>query len=107
MLIEPITPIDSQLKGMIIMAQFTTTEVAEKFETTTRTLRKFLRTDARDAGKGDTLPGKGSRYAIEGKDLPGLKKRFATWTVKQAEERAARAQAAAEAAAEVEVPEAD
>jgi hypothetical protein len=89
---------------MIIMVQFTTTEVAEKFATDSRTLRKFLRADARAAGKGDTLPGKGSRYAIEGKDLAGMRKRFAAWQVAQAEAKAERAaQAAAEAQANAEV----
>jgi hypothetical protein len=89
---------------MMIMAQFTTTEVAEKFATDSRTLRKFLRADARAAGKGDTLPGKGSRYAIEGKDLAGMRKRFAAWQVAQAEAKAERAaQAAAEAQANAEV----
>jgi hypothetical protein len=81
---------------MIIMAQFTTTEVAEKFDTNTRTLRKFLRADAKANGTADALPGKGSRYAIEGKQLAPLKKRFATWQVAQAEERAARAAKAVE-----------
>ena len=84
------------------MAQFTTAEVAEKFDTTPRTLRKFLRADARAKDAADSLPGKGSRYAIEGKDLAGLKKRFATWQVAQAEERKARAEKAVEAATEVE-----
>jgi hypothetical protein len=85
---------------MIIMAQFSTTEVAEKFETNARTLRKFLRADARAADKGDTLPGKGSRYSIEGKDLAGLKKRFSAWQVTQAEERKVRAEKAVEVATE-------
>lgn len=78
------------------MAQFTTAEVAEKFGTTPRTLRKFLRSHARSNGQGDTLPGKGSRYAIEGKALAGLKKGFAAWQVAQAEAQAKReAEAAA------------
>lgn len=81
------------------MAQFTTAEVAEKFDTTPRTLRKFLRADARGRDLGDTLPGKGSRYAIQGKDLKGLQGRFKKWQAAEAEARAARAQAAAEAAA--------
>lgn len=84
------------------MAQFTTAQVAEKFGTTPRTLRKFLRADARANDRGDSLPGKGSRYAIEGKDLAPLKKRFATWQVAQAEARAARAEEAAKAAREAE-----
>lgn len=88
---------------MITMTQFTTTEVAEKFETTSRTLRKFLRADARAAGKGDTLPGKGSRYAIEGKDLASMRKRFKTWQAAEAQARKERAEkAAAEAEAQVE-----
>lgn len=73
------------------MAQFTTTEVAEKFETTPRTLRKFLRADARGRNQADSLPGKGSRYAIEGKELAALKKRFSTWQVAEAKARAERA----------------
>lgn len=84
---------------MIIM-QFTTSEVAEKFGTTPRTLRKFLRSDARAAGQGDTLPGKGSRYAIEGKALAPLKKRFGAWQVAQAE---AKAERAAQALADAQV----
>lgn len=71
------------------MAQFTTTQVAEKLETTPRTLRKFLRSDARANGNADSLPGKGSRYAIEGKDIAPLKKRFAAWQAAQAEKAAA------------------
>jgi len=81
------------------MAQFTTAQVAEKFATTPRTLRKFLRADARAAGKGDTLPGKGSRYGIEGKELKGLQGRFNRW---QAAEAAARAERAAKAANDAE-----
>lgn len=82
------------------MAQFTTAQVAEKFGTTPRTLRKFLRSDARANDRADALPGKGSRYAIEGKDLPSLKKRFNAWKVEEAKAKAARA---AEAAAQAEV----
>lgn len=82
------------------MAQFTTAQVAEKLDTTPRTLRKFLRSDARDRNAADSLPGKGSRYAIEGKDIAPLKKRFATWQVAQA----AAAQARKDAA---EAPEVD
>ena len=78
------------------MAQFTTAEVAEKFGTTPRTLRKFLRADARGRNAADSLPGKGSRYAIEGKDLAPLKKRFGAWQVAQAEAAKARAEAEAQ-----------
>ena len=81
---------------MMKMAQFTTAEVAEKFGTTPRTLRKFLRADARANGNADALPGKGSRYALEGKALQPMKKRFNAWQAAEAEARAARAQKAAE-----------
>lgn len=83
---------------MMIMAQFTTGEVAEKFGTTPRTLRKFLRSDARANGRGDSLPGKGARYALEGRDLAAMRKRFGAWQVEQAELKAKRA---ADAAAEL------
>lgn len=89
------------------MAQFTTAEVAEKFGTTPKTLRKFLRADARANEAADSLPGKGSRYAIEGKALKGLQGRFNKWQAAEAEARAARAQAAAEAAREAVEVEAD
>lgn len=81
------------------MAQFTTTEVAAKFDTTPKTLRKFLRADARSNDAADSLPGKGSRYAIEGKALKALQGRFNKWQAAEAEARAARAQKAAEEAA--------
>lgn len=74
------------------MTAFTTAEVAEKFETTPRTLRKFLRADARNRDVADTLPGKGSRYAIEGKSLKGLKSRFIAWKAEEAAKAAERAQ---------------
>jgi hypothetical protein len=104
MLIEPITPIDSQLDGMINMATLNTTELAEKFETTPRTLRKLLRADARAAGNADSLPGKGARYSIEGKAVAPLKKRFAAWQVEQAK---ANAERAAAKVAEAEAVETD
>lgn len=65
------------------MAQFTTAQVAEKFETDPRTLRKFLRADAKANGTADALPGKGSRYGIEGKQIAPLKKRFTAWSTAQ------------------------
>lgn len=89
------------------MAQFSTAQVAEKLDTTPRTLRKFLRADARANDRADSLPGKGSRYAIEGKDIAPLKKRFAKWAAAEAEARAARAVQAAEVAAEAVTEEVD
>lgn len=78
------------------MATITTAELAALLDTTPRTTRKFLRADARAAGQGDTLPGKGSRYAIEKKSVQGLKSRYAKWAAAEAEARAARAQKAAD-----------
>jgi hypothetical protein len=83
---------------MIDMATITTTELAEEIGTSPRTLRKFLRADARAADKGDSLPGKGGRYAIERKAVPGLKKRYAKWAAAEAEARAERAAKAAQEA---------
>lgn len=78
------------------MSTLTTAEVATELATTPRTLRKFLRADARANDRADSLPGKGSRYAIERRDLKGMKSRFAKWS---ADEAIARAKRAADAAA--------
>jgi len=64
------------------MATITTADLAAEVNTDTRTLRKFLRADAKAQGKA--TPGKGSRYAIERKQVAGLKKRFTAWTEAQA-----------------------
>lgn len=55
----------------------TTTELATAFDTTPRTLRKFLRSDA----SGIASVGKGSRYAIPSgkRELNSLAKRFTAW----------------------------
>lgn len=95
-------------EGMIIMAQFTTAQVAEKFDTTPRNLRKFLRADARNRDAADALPGKGARYSLEGKDLAPMKKRFKVWAAAEVQAKADRAAKAAEVAAvEVEADEVD
>lgn len=73
------------------MATMTTAEVALELDTTPRTLRKFLRADARANDRADALPGKGSRYAIERRDIKGMKSRFAKWTAAEAVARAERA----------------
>lgn len=64
-----------------------------------RTLRKFLRTDF--AARDLTTPGKGGRYSLElnKRDLTAMAKRFAAWSAKEAEEKAARAALKAELAA--------
>lgn len=61
---------------MIIMATIlNTTQVAEKLETTPRTLRKFLRSP----DGFDSKVGKGQRWSIEAKDMRSLTKRFNAW----------------------------
>ena len=62
----------------------TTAQVADALETTPRTLRKFLRSDA----SGVEGVGKGSRYAIEAKQIRSLRSRFAKWTAAQAKDDA-------------------
>src|SRR5689334_16710886 len=66
-------PIDTnQNEGLMIMQ--TTADLAADFNTTPRTLRKFLR--AEDMGVG-----KGSRYALPTtkREVNSLKKRFTAW----------------------------
>lgn len=58
------------------MATRTVKEIALDFETDPRTLRKFLR----DTLPVEEQPGKGSRYAIEAKQVRSLKKQFKDWT---------------------------
>lgn len=81
-----------------------TTQVAEKLDTTPRTLRKFLRSP-----EGlDSKVGKGQRWSIEAKKVASLKSRFAKWTAAQEAARADRAaKAAAEAANDEVIDETD
>jgi hypothetical protein len=85
---------------MITMAAtlLTPADLATELGTTPKITRSFLRADYR--ARGLETPGKGSRWAIERKDLRGLKGRYTKWAAAQAEARAARAQAAAQAAQE-------
>lgn len=62
------------------MAAITTAELATALETTPRTLRKFLRSDA----SGVDSVGKGSRYTIEKAQVRSLKAKFAKWTAETA-----------------------
>lgn len=52
-------------------------EVAEKFGTDARTVRKFLRKNAENDGV--ETPGKGGRWGIEAKKVASLQKRFDAW----------------------------
>ena len=55
----------------------TTAQIATEFDTTPRTLRKFLRSNE----SGIEAVGKGSRYALPSskRDLTALRKRFDAW----------------------------
>lgn len=81
----------------------TTTEFAAELETDARTARKFLRSIT----PKDEQPGKGSRWTIPGTktNLNKMRKQFNEWAAHQAQEKADRAAAAAEVAAELEVEE--
>lgn len=57
------------------MATITAKELAVACDTDARTVRKFLRAHFE---KG-TTPGKGSRYAIEKRQVKSLTKAFAAW----------------------------
>lgn len=87
---------------MIIMSNvMTPAEFAETVNSDGRTVRKFLRSIT----PKDDQPGKGSRWQLDGnkRAVTSLTKQFREWSAKQAEEKAARAEKAAqEAAAEVE-----
>lgn len=63
-------------------ATLTVKEVAEQLGTDPRTLRKFLRSEVKEAGGqiGEDTPGKGGRYSIESRSVKGLAKRFGAWT---------------------------
>lgn len=82
------------MKGMQIMT--TPKELAVKFDTDAKTLRKFLRSDA--SGVADQAPGKGGRWALEGNAMRGMKSRFNKWDAARREEIARKAQERAEAA---------
>lgn len=72
----------------------TTASLAEAFDTTPRTLRKFLRAEGMGVGKG-------SRYALPAskREVNALNKKFAAWVEAR--------EAKVEGEAEVEAPEVD
>lgn len=90
-------------EGMMTMAKILTpAELATELGTDAKTTRKFLRS----VTPRDEQPGKGSRWAIEGKRVRSLKTQFTRWNAEQekarAERAAARAEVATAAAADVE-----
>lgn len=82
----------------------TVKEVAEKFGTDGRTLRKFLRHEVKQAGGtiGEDTPGKGRRYSLEAKEVTAMRKRFNAWNAPKAVE-AEVDEVEAEASIEVEL----
>ena len=77
---------------------YTPAELAPLFRTDAKTLRIFLRADAKD--RGLQAPGKGSRWAIPAADRSSMAARFRRWETARAEAKAAseaKAQEATEA----------
>ena len=63
---EAEAPVEAPVEGL------TTNEIAAKFGTDTKTLRRFLRSEL----DTDSLPGKGNRYRIPEAKLEELQRRF-------------------------------
>lgn len=72
-------------------ATITTTDLAAELGTDPRTLRKFLRADAK--AREVATPGKGSRYALKGdaRSIAAMQKKFTKWTNAQNAAKAAKA----------------
>jgi hypothetical protein len=68
------------------MATINVQELATELNTDGRTARKFLRSIT----PKDAQPGKGSRWAIEKKDLRSMKSQFTKFTAAQQEAKLAR-----------------
>ena len=60
-------------------------ELAVQLDTDARTVRKFLRSDAK--ANGTETPGKGSRWEIEARSVRSLQKRFNAWNAARAEKQ--------------------
>lgn len=70
------------------MATITVADLAIALSTDARTTRRFLRSIT----PKDSQPGKGSRWAIEKREVRGMTKKFAAFTAAENEKRAARAE---------------
>lgn len=70
-------PIDKPNNPKDLILMMTTNEIAVAFDTTPRTLRKFLRSTE----SGIESVGKGSRYSLPSskRELNSLNKRFTAW----------------------------
>ena len=87
------------------MATITVAELATTLDTDARTTRKFLR----NITPKEAQPGKGSRWAIEKRDIRSLRSKFAKFTADETAAKAARdaaKDATPEADIEDEAPEA-
>lgn len=84
------------------MATITVKELATELDTDPRTARKFLRTIT----PADEQPGKGGRWAIEKREVRGMRKKFADFTA-AAEARANAREGAADDAPEGDAPDAE
>lgn len=97
---ETATATDSQPKAESAAAKtLTPKDVAEKFGTDSKTLRRFLRKQRPDA-----KPGQGGRWEIPAADVAKLKKQFTAWTKAETERKA---EAANEKAAKAQTPPAE
>lgn len=69
-----------------------TKEMAELVGTSPKNLRKFLRSQVKEAGGtiGEDTPGKGKRYTFEKKEVKTIKSQFAAWSEANAKARAER-----------------
>ena len=86
------------------MATITVQDLALELDTDARTARKFLRS----VTPKDDQPGKGSRWAIEKRDIRSLRSKFTKFTEAEAARREARAaKQLAEEDAKVQADEAD
>lgn len=65
------------------MANISTAECATELQTDPRTLRKFLRANAK--ARGMETPGKGARWELKGdsRSLSAMKKQFIAWNAEQ------------------------
>ena len=81
------------------MATITVQEFATAIDTDARTARKFLRS----VTPADAQPGKGSRWAIEKRDVRSLTKKFAAYREELAAKDAQEAHDEANEANELEV----
>jgi hypothetical protein len=103
-----ILPMRFDQRGKLTMAtkMLTPKEIALDWDISAKTLRKFLRFDART--NGAETPGKGKRWEIPASQVKSLRKRFDAWVAQNAKNRSTEGEATevTEAVTEVEAIEA-